>query len=264
MSLNSKKSPFDRIVISSDTNPMFLSLWPYIFRGWQKLYGIPPLLALLGSRTTPCPFKDNVIFFEEAKDLPRPNQAKMLRYFVASTFDPEEVVVINDVDLLPINRGYIDNLFAQRRPGTVMGVGGELYHGPEKGKFPAGYTAAEAGVFRELINPKGLRWHDLLRSWQGLRVFDHKEDIGRDVHHEHPDTFSDESLIRALAHNHQVSVTHVERGFDPYTTRAICRSDWKFDPAKIDDGTIVEAHLLRPYTPHKLALDQLFEHVGVS
>jgi hypothetical protein len=95
-----------------------------------------------------------------------------------------------------------------------------------------------------------------------MHAFDHKEDITRSVHHEDPDTFSDESLLRALAHINGVPRHGVARGYDPYTARALCRSNWMFDMSKIVDGTIVEAHLPRPWSEHAAEIQPLCEYLN--
>lgn len=268
MPSRSSKNPFDRIVISADTNPVFLSLWPFVARGWRKLYELLPAAAIVSDtffdKETALQPNNTVAVFPTVEGVPTGNIAKMARYFMAATYHDEAVVVINDMDLLPINRQYIDDLLAQRKPGTLLCVGGELYDGPETGKFAAGYMAGEAVLFRKLINPQGLRWKELIESWVGLRVHDHKEDISRDLPLGDPDGFSDESLIRALFTLNKIPRTDARRGFYPYTARAICRSDWKFEPEKISDGTIVEAHLLRPYQAHQEKLDKLFRYIGVA
>ena len=267
MSSRSPKAPFDRIVLSTDTNSMFLSLWPYVARGWKKLYGILPAVAVVSPDyfdTEKLDPRGTVAVFPAVEGVPINNVARMARYFMAASYHDEAVVTINDVDLLPLNREYIDGLMTQRKPGTLLCVGTELYTGPEIGKFTIGHMTGEARLFRNLINPGGMRWRELLRSWIGMRVHDHKEDISRERPIGDPDGFSDESLLRALFTTNRVPRTDVRRGFYPYTTRAICRSNWRFEPEKIDDGTIVEAHLLRPYDAHRDQLDPLFVHTGVA
>jgi hypothetical protein len=121
---------------------------------------------------------------------------------------------------------------------------------------------AESSVWRTLANPLNFDWPKYIRGFVGMRVFDHKEDIARTVHHEDPDTFSDESLLRALLKVNPVPFFHAPRGYNPYTVRALCRANWKFDPKKLMDGTYVEAHLPRPLSQHEDKIKPLIAYLN--
>lgn len=258
---------FDRIIVSSDTTPKFIEFWPLISKGWHTFFGdIEVWLALVGS-PKPAQLAElkkhgYVEVYAPVPGIPLPNQAKIARYHLAATWNDDSVNMTNDVDLLPLQTTYVCNLLRSQKPGHLLTVGTELYVGPEAGKFTAGYLTAESSVWRRFVNPLGFDWPSFVRSFVGLRVCDHKEDITRTVHHEDPDTFSDESLLRALLKTNPVPVVHVPRGYAPYTARALCRANWKFDPIKLTDGTYVEAHLPRPWSEHRTKIQPLVNYLN--
>lgn len=261
---------FDRVVLSSNEHPNYIGFWPLVARAWRTLFdGVPVSLALVTRRSPDDPVitemsrHGEVVLFPEIEGVPSANRAKVARHILASRHG-SAVCLINDVDLLPLQQEYVNELLSHRRPGQVLCVGADVYCGsPEEGKFPIGYLTAEGDTLAELINPLRLSDEALVRSWIGLRVFDHKEDVSRSVHNEDPDTFSDESLFRALIHrwNRPCRVLHRPRGFSPYTARAVDRAAWELDRAKLASGVYVEAHLSRPFDRYVEQFRPLIEHL---
>lgn len=258
---------FDRIILSSDDNPKFIEFWPLIAKAWRTFFGDIEVWLALVAPEGKFDLKElrkhgSVEHYEPVPGIPTGNQAKVARYFLASTWNDDSITMTNDLDLLPLQTTYVCNLLRKRPPGHLLTIGSELYTGPEAGKFTAGYLTAESLLWSALVNPLHFSWPLFIQSFVGLCVFDHKEDISRTVHHESPDTFSDESLLRALLKLNPVPVIHAPRGYDPYTARALCRANWKFDPKKLADGTYVEAHLLRPLSEHKDRIQPLIDYVN--
>lgn len=258
----------DRIVLSSDANPKFIQFWPLVTAAWKKFFGdIEIWLAVVtkdknfymeGSKTPGC----YVQVFKPVPGIQTANQAKVARYFMAASWGDNSVISTNDIDLLPLQRKYFCDLLIQRPPLHLMTIGQELYTGPEQGKFTGGYLTAESSVWKQLVNPYSKDWTGFVKSFVGLKVHDQKEDIASNVFHEDPNTFSDESVLRALLTLNPVPVKHLPRGFDPYTLRAFCRSSWQFDKRKLDDGTIVEAHLPRPWDQNQEKIQPLADYLN--
>jgi hypothetical protein len=257
---------FDRVILSCDDNPKFVDFWPIVSKAWNKLFGVKVSLAVVGASSEMFHVEHSwqtVMSVAPVENIPTGNQAKMARYFYATLLQDATLCMTNDMDLLPLQADYYNDLLRQRPKNHFMTIGGELYAGVEKGKFTAGYLTAESRIWRMLMNPDNLGWQDWIKSFESVRVFDDKEDIRKAVHHEHPDTFSDESVLRAMLAKNPVPCCHLRRGYDPYTVRAIDRAAWHVDQKKLSEGTYVEAHLLRPYAENKARIDPLLKHIGV-
>lgn len=255
-----------RIILSSDENPKYIEFWPLVSWAWRKLFGIEVWLALVAPEgrfnLEELRERGHVVRYDPVPGVPTCNQAKVARYHLAASLGDDTLVMTHDLDLLPLQRDYMLKLLDQRPEGYLLTIGSEVYVGPETGKFTAGYLTLESYLWRKLVNPKQLEWDAFVRSFIGLRVFDHKEDISRTVHHENPDTFSDESLLRALLSLNPVPLVRLPFGYWPYTVRALDRADWRFDPRKLEDGTYVEAHLLRPLSQNKDRIQPLIDYLN--
>jgi hypothetical protein len=257
---------FDRVVLSANEDPKFLDFWPIVSQAWRKLFDVEVSLAFLTNRE----HHDLVVarlrefgdvhVFKPIPGIPQPNLAKVIRHILASTHEDERVL-INDIDLLPLQTNYLTNLLSNSPRGTLVTTGKDLYTGLEQGKFMMGNMTALGWTFHNIINPEDLTYPDLIDSWIGQSVFDHKEDIASTIHHENPDCFSDESLFRALLHQNPQTTLHFNRGYTD--GQAIDRSHWKIDQKKLERGEYIEAHLLRPYSEHKAAIQPLIDYLEI-
>lgn len=118
--------------------------------------------------------------------------------------------------------------------------------------------SAEGLVFRSMINPKNLSYFDLIRSWEGIRVHDRKENIKNP-----PGDFSDESLMRALIgrwDKESKLVTHIERNVDIHN-EWIDRTWWNIDEEKLGKGKYITCNMLRPMDENLEYIEPLIEYV---
>lgn len=257
-----------RVILSSDANPKFLEFWPHVAKAWRHLLGVDVWLALVAEPISNELHREllrhgKVVNLWPVPGIPISNQAKLARFFLAGFWGDNTVNMVNDIDLLPLQARYTVELLSQRPSGHLLTTGTELYTGPEKGKFTAGYATAESAVWHQLLNSNHYGWAGFIRQFVGYRVFDHKEDVALNTYHENPDSFSDESLLRAVLAKRPVPVTHLARGYAPYTERALCRSNWMFDPEKLRKQVYVEAHLPRPWSAHQDKIAPLLEHLSL-
>src|SRR5512147_3014160 len=117
------------------------------------------------------------------------NQAKMARLWFVGRHGGD-LCMVNDMDLIPLQRGYYASIIADHRPDSILFVGGEVYAdiSHERGKYPMGATTGESHLWQSLVNPTDKPYLDFLRSFYGYRPQDGREDPqGED------NCFSDES-----------------------------------------------------------------------
>ncbi len=239
---------FDRLITSTTVNDNYLPYWPYISKVWSSLFGCIPTLAFVSNDRSYIADLEQYgdIYHYIPSDLPVANQAKVARLHLASRFD-NELCVINDIDLMPLQAEYFLSILKQYRKGCLLCVGSEVYNNtPDEGKFPMGYMTGNSSTFAELINYTD-NFNDFVNRFVGMKVFDHKEDISITVPPGEPDTFSDESLVRVLLSTWDKSrIVKVERGYEPYWTKAICRANKNMlDITKLHE--YVEYHLPHPF-----------------
>ena len=95
----------DKIIVSSDSSPMFLNYWPVVAQSWKEIFNLVPILVLVA----PSGFDTSVIsrlrdfgeveVLEVLTDIPEANQAKLARWFYACK-QKSSVVSIEDIDTI--------------------------------------------------------------------------------------------------------------------------------------------------------------------
>ena len=271
---------FDRVVVSANESWLYLDFWLFVAYTYRTMFpDVRVTLAFLTDRLESDPFVEQlrthgeVVLLRPLRDIPQAAQAKMARYFVAaSSMDPGEVCLIDDIDWIPIDREWLVSKVSQRVAGTMLLVGQEVFGGGDAAQAPASMMTAEASLFRALFNPDGLAFEPWLRSLggregrhrdiysrvyhEGTRCTTDAEALGAGAH-----LFSDEALIIRLREERPIPVTSVVRGYD-VAKDTVDRSYWNlFDPAKLARGEYLGAHTGRPYLEHKDGNDQILDYI---
>jgi hypothetical protein len=171
--------------------------------------------------------------------------------------------MVNDIDLLPLQREYYAGKLAEMRSADEMlAIGGDFYRRYGKkcaGKFPMGYATASGRVWHDVMNPgTGSRdWPGFVRQFEHICVLDKKESVMA------PD-FCDESLLRALLMRCGKSAQHLPMGFVQDGGRCSI-SRWKpFEQRLLDNGEYVEAHHLLPMSRYMEIIDAICKRFEIS
>ena len=241
--------PFDRVATATSENPEYLESVALVATAWRKFFpGIAVSVAFVTERDESDPLVRRMAEFADVRlyrpmpGVPVGNLAKVSRYLVAAEY-PYEVSMIVDADTAPLQRAWYLERTAMRRPGHLLAMFGDAYKDTSHaGKFPAHGTTAEGHLFRRLLPPH------FLAMARGLRLMDHKEALTCGS-----DTFSDESLVRALIRMTGVPVQYVPQPVAE--ADRIDRSNWHLDADRLAAGGYVETNLPRPLSAH-------WEHVA--
>lgn len=252
----------DRIIVSCDDSE-FSQYVPIVSKAWEKYFPECKLnIAFLTDRLEQDPFVQRmgqwgeVHLFKPSTAAPLANQAKVARHILASQFD-KDTCMLEDIDTIPLQRKYYEDRLLVREPGHVLAVGAEVFFDtPHEGKFPMSTITAEGATFKKFINPNDLTYSELIESWVGKSVYDHKEDISNLPH-----TFSDESLVRALLSEWDTSmITHVPRNVDIYN-EWIDRSWWSIDEERLEKEQYAACNFLRPFERYYNNILPVIEHI---
>ncbi len=243
---------FDKVIVSTNEDPRFIEFLPIVSSAWKKFFPECDLhVAYVTKRTE----NDELVkrmnlyakvhLYEPIDGIPTPNHAKVARHILASQLG-SAVCMLEDIDTIPLQRGYYEERTSHRKKNTILAVGAEVLRGtPHEGKFPMSTITAEGNIFAKLLNPQNLSVKDLLLSWKGLKVFDHKESISNS-----PNIFSDESLIRALIYRSKdIDITHVDRAVN-IQLDWIDRSWWNIDEERLFNKEYIACNFLRPFHMH--------------
>jgi hypothetical protein len=238
-------TPFN--VIHSCDDGHFFDFAPLVRHAWGRFF--PEATVIIGVVGRDCVAIDGI---------PIPNQAKMLRNWVASM--TPGINMISDMDLIPLQRGWLEGKLNEYCQGCLMGIGREvLFNTVDRGKWPSGYTTADRDTWRDFLNPSIASWPGWLNTMRGLYVAgDGMEDPCAP-----PPMYSDESMLRARwlrwSGNKDRS-QWLPREWEPVKD-SLDRMDWTFDVKKLNAGQYIEAHMPRPYAQHLDDLAPVFDYL---
>jgi hypothetical protein len=247
---------FDRVIVSTDENPMFYQFWPIVSCAWNKFFPDKKIsLAFVtdikedDSAIESMRLFGDVVLYPTIEGIPTANHAKVARYYLAATYG-DEVCLIDDIDSLPLQDRYILDKISKREKGKLLVIGKEVYDGTyHEGKFPIGYITGEGYLFKELMPSD-------INSLRYMGLYDHKEAINIQ-----PNVFSDESLLRALvSHMGTDVIQHETRDIDIYNDW-IDRSWWHIDENKLNAGKYINCNMLRPLSDNIEAIKPVVKYI---
>jgi hypothetical protein len=201
----------DKVLVSSDCSPMFINYWPVVAKSWKDIFGITAKLILVTRANVKIQLIEKLRDFGEVEvvtqipEVPIPNQAKLARWFSASS-NPNQISSIEDIDTIFLKPDFLRERFDSFDENRLLGIGSEVYT-PQQGitKFPASNLTGSGILFSELFGYRdGMSFGEFVKQFRNLAEFDNLEDPYRP-----PRSFSDESLIRALRKRNNFLKIHV-------------------------------------------------------
>jgi len=245
--INLQGITIDRVILASDTKPLYLDFWPLVAQAWQKM-GIRPTLALIEDR--PAEIDEtigDVIRFKPIKGIPSGFQAMVIRLFLPFFFE-DEVSITSDIDILPLSKKYFVDRVKKYDDDCFIVYRDDVY--PGNNRYPMCYTAAKGKLYKEIFNLKTvediekriIEWAKLLN----LKLSTDEEMLAKCLHEwEH----YEEKCIRLK---------------DLLPGRRIDRSDWKYDINLLNNEYYIDSHMLRPYQAFKSEINTLARSIGLE
>lgn len=205
------------LVVSSD-NSWYLDYARLVRESYSKFFPeFKVHLAIVTENVNALPLAkyeeifNSVRIYPDISGIPSGNQGKISRLIRASEFG-DSICMIEDIDTIPLQRAFIEQLVEKFKHDELNAVGHEVYTGSETGKFPMSNVTASGKIFKEIFNPLSLEWKPLIKSYN-VSKFDDKEKAQNA-----PGAFSDESLFRRLiAINYKGKINKVQRGVNIVT-----------------------------------------------
>lgn len=260
----------DKIIMSSDENPLYIDFWPIISTVYKKMFNIPVHLAFVTEKEENDPYVLElkkyglVTVVKPVPGFAIANQSKMARHILASE-QGNLVCYIDDIDLFPLNKQFIIDKVKDRPKNHMLCVGAEFFAYGNNGVFSISQMTAEGNIFKSLFNPSSLSREQLFKSWVGMHTFNdsrRKEDFSNNTPSWDGDCFSDEYLIRALIKKEKIPTFHKPRDYD-WETQSVDRAFWqRFDQKRLDNHGYVFAHCLRPYKGNEIYIQPLIDYIN--
>ena len=155
----------DRVILSSNNNPLYLEFWPYAAKAWTQLIGIRPTLALIADSSVQVDETlGDVIRFEPIPGVPTGLHAQLIRLLLPAYF-PSDGCILSDIDQLPINKSYFIDQVRDIANNKFI-IYNNLAYGPDIKRFAMCYVAARGSVFKEVFNiPDISSIPQIIKSW---------------------------------------------------------------------------------------------------
>lgn len=254
----------DRVVMGSDSGPLYRTFWPMVATAWRNM-GIEPVLGYVGDVPEGWETYGTVVHFPPRKDIPDCNMAKISRMFMAMDMR-ENCVIFSDLDMLPLRADYFLNAADGLEENKLRNLSADACTNFDIHRYPICYWVGRGDTFAKLFNPNNLSNIDLLNSWIGQNSrYDHREDPSKLP-------FSDESMIKKLLLSWDGYPQNIEKRARGWTHpkgsaglahNRIDRADWRVDIDRLNGGEYIDSHLLRPLQENKRLIKPLAEYLGL-
>lgn len=249
----------DKIIFAVDDNPKYSNLWKINSEICKKVLGITPVLFHITEEDSDF-YEDEYGIVKKIKRLPNHStgfQSQIYRMYGTKYF-PDEVCITSDIDMLTISKSYITDQikhfnendfivytsdgYDKNRPECV-----DIYCDP---RVSMCYNAGKGSTFNEIFNTE--------RSF-----FDFANEVRETYWQEHD---CDELFLGTKISNfiNQNRIKRLRRG---YRSPFICPKRIErpsnenlfnvYNETDIKNGNIVDIHLSRPYSKHKIEIDKL-------
>jgi len=250
----------DKIIVSSNDNPLYLEFWPYVAKAWRKLLGDGPEIILGYLSDKPIDGLEEygtVMRFDRRDDIIDKNMSKIIRTLVVKR-NPDAYCLYSDIDMLPLNGDYFIKNSEFVTDNNIV-----LYSADQSGlpnKFPICYMLSKGKVIDEIFNPEGLGEEDLLKKWGGAKEYIMDKP-----------SFSDETFYSKLFLDWGVSgknkgrAVKLSRGWtNNMAHNRLDRFRWNLDVSKLERGEYIDAHLPRPFHDNIGAIKPLLDYLGIE
>ena len=248
-----------KIITAINENNTYTEFIPLLSLAWQKLTNLKPTIGFISLRDEHDDFVQglkqygDIRLYRPVPDVDSGVQAKITRMCMAANDEfLEENCMLVDADMIPLSRDVVD-VFEKIPPDHLVKWGYDhptfMFGTPNYGKWPMDRTTAPGYIFKEIVNPCGLQYEDLIKSWFGFYRYG-KEDVTLPFN-----SFSDESLLRALYENwkrkntntYNLSRLTLEENM---LSRRLDRSNprhWDNLADKLRNNEFIEVHGIRPF-----------------
>ena len=249
----------DKVIVSSNDDPLYLEFWPYVAKAWRKLLGddVEVVLGYLSDKPIDELSEHGTIMrFDRREDIIDKNMSKLIRSLVVMR-SSDSYCLYADVDMLPLNGKYFSTNSELVTEDNIV-----LYSADQSGfpdKFPICYMLSKGHVISEIINPDGLSEADLLDKWGSTKEYIMDKP-----------NFSDETFYKqffkewGVAGRNKDRAVKLARGWT--NNMAHHRADrfrWDIDIAKLQQGGYIDAHLPRPLHDHFDSIKPLFDYLDI-
>jgi len=263
----------DRILISSDNNPLYIQFLPVVSLAWQKLIGIKPTLAYVSYDNENIDWAkeycQDIVVYKFGPEIKRGSTATFCARLVVRTLFGNEICMVSDIDMIPLSKNIFVNLPSDFTRNKFLSIGYNVFKNGDGSpndpavrnsklrKVPSCYTIASSKVWKEIINPNNVSEKEILKQYYNIRDYDSQEAIINSGY------FCDESLMRALLqrwNRDRSKVIGIDRNF---SFDRLDRGNWNINTEKLYRGEYIDAHCPRPMSSYEESIKSLTKYLDI-
>ena len=230
-----------RAIMATDANPEYYQFWPVVAKRWNS-WGITPTLAVVSDKKIDIDESlGDVIYHTPNPDVPTPQQAQIIRLFLAASYE-DDVCLISDIDMLPLKKDYFTKTIEVYDNVSFVVYSSDAYPptDPAFPAYPMCYLASDGENFKEIIEGDLESFNDVVVAWL---------EEGHGWHTDEKVFF--QKLQKWDAINNLM--IPLRRGFNMSP-----------DPASIgrnliSSGFYIDYHMPRPYEKFKEVIDNIYK-----
>ncbi|MFA6066329.1 MAG: hypothetical protein WC707_04085 [Candidatus Babeliaceae bacterium] len=238
----------DRVILATDTKPMYIDFWPMVAQAWQDIVGVRPTLALIAPAGTQIDETvGDVIRFDPIPGVPTALHAQVIRLFLPAYF-PDDVCILSDIDMLPLSKNYFiesvrhitdDHFVVYRDRADDWYI--------KNNRYPICYNVARGSVFMDIFDITDVaEIPHIIKKWNCLQI-----------------GWQTDEYMLSYCLNEWNKKTNKLIKLGHTVNRRIDRGNWAYDTKKLYKNYYIDSHMLRPYKDHKRQINKLLKELNI-
>ena len=239
----------NRAIVSTDNNPVYYEFWPLVAKAWHNIE-IEPTVGVVGNLNLNYAF-GTILKFPMIVGIPSDFVAQVIR-FIIPCFYPDEVSVISDMDMIPLNRDYFKKCISQYNDDQLLIFSSDAYK--TELRYPMCYIAGKGKYFQEIIGLDNLQLDTIAGFIRALYALDKKWDTD--------ELFFAEQLHKSALLKNTVFLNR--NGWAPFANNRIDRVKWQYSKLGLSKERYIDAHCLRPLHENTAKVQDICDYVEKS
>lgn len=238
----------NRAIVSADSNPLYYEFWPIVAKAWRNI-GPEPTAAVIGNL-----YLDHtagtLIKVPLVEGIPTGFISQVIRLIIPCFF-PEEVCIIGDIDMIPLNKDYFTSNVADYDDESIIIFSADAYK--DQLRYPMCYIAAKGKYFQEIIGLENTEEETIKKFIQYLFSLNKNWDTD--------ELFFTEQLHRSALLKKTI---FLKRGWNPRAKQRIDRVHWQYNKLGLILNKYIDSHSLRPLHAHTRQLKNITSYIDLG
>lgn len=238
----------DRVILSTDINPLYHEFIPLVTRAWRQIVGVIPTVAIIATVQEANRIAEScaqIIRFDPIPEIPTSLYAQVVRLLLPALF-ADDGCIVSDIDMLPLSKNYFidsvagipaDHFIIYRDCAYISGAN----------RYPMCYIVGKGSTFKDIFHIVSVaQIPEIVKRWYSLGLGWHTDEL---------------LLYWYINHWHEKNrITKLGHAVKP----RIDRSNWVYDEKLINTDYYIDAHMPRPLHQHQYAINLLAKSIGIS